>query len=52
MKTVLVAAALTALPGLAAAMGCSYDRQQVTQSCAPGTSWDADQAQCVATPTG
>ena len=53
MKTILAAAALAALPGLAAAMGCNYDRaEQVTQSCAPGTTWDADQAQCVATPTG
>ena len=52
MKTILAAAALAAMPGLAAAMGCNWSHSQVTQSCAPGTTWDADQAQCVATPTG
>lgn len=51
LKTLLAAAALAALPGLAAAQ-CSWGKtEQITQSCAPGTSWDAAAGACVAEAT-
>ncbi|MGR3713806.1 MAG: adenylosuccinate lyase [Shimia sp.] len=38
LKSLIIAAALAATPGLAAAMGCGSDH--VSISCASGTSWD------------
>ncbi|TFL17885.1 adenylosuccinate lyase [Jannaschia formosa] len=48
MKTILAAAALVAAPGLASAQ-CNWGKmeQQVTMSCAPGTTWDATAGTCV-----
>jgi hypothetical protein len=52
MKTILAAAALVAAPGLAAAE-CSWGKaEQVTMSCAPGTTWDATAGVCVPEATG
>lgn len=46
MKIIACAAVLSVLPVLAFAMGCSHGTEQ-TQSCAPGTVWDADAQSCV-----
>ncbi|MDG1801700.1 MAG: adenylosuccinate lyase [Paracoccaceae bacterium] len=50
IKTLLTAAALTLLPGLALAMGChgSNHAERANMSCAAGTTWDADSQTCVA----
>ena len=51
MKTLLATAVLVAAPGLAMAE-CSWNKaEQVTMSCAPGTTFDADTQSCVANPT-
>ncbi len=47
-KTLVAGASLALVPGLAMAQGCGYDRQQVTMSCAPGMSLDAETNTCVA----
>ena len=54
LKTTLLAAALAALPGLAAAMGCSYGerRTDTAQSCAPGHVINADSGLCEPEVTG
>ena len=53
MKTFLTAAALTLLPGLALAMGCSgYKHETASMSCAEGTTWDAETNTCVQVVTG
>ena len=50
IKTLAVAAVLTALPTLSLAMGCNYGKyEQQAQSCAPGTTYDAASNSCVAT---
>ncbi|MGB3556636.1 MAG: hypothetical protein WBA25_18570 [Jannaschia sp.] len=47
LKTILAATALVAAPGLAMAE-CNWSKtEQVTMSCAPGTSWDATAGACV-----
>jgi hypothetical protein len=47
-KTILAAAALVLAPGLAAAQGCSWMKEQTaTMSCAPGTTFDATSGTCV-----
>jgi hypothetical protein len=45
-KTLLAALALTLLPAVSFAMGCSGKSHQ-TQSCGVGTVWDADTQTCV-----
>ena len=52
LKTLLAAAALAAAPGLALAQGCSWSKQQMTQSCAPGSTWDATAGVCAPDATG
>ncbi|WP_308914786.1 hypothetical protein [Jannaschia sp. LMIT008] len=47
-KTILAALVLTAAPLAAAAQGCNYDKYQQAQSCAPGSSWNADEGKCLA----
>lgn len=49
MKTLLTALALTALPSLAIAMGCSYGHTTASMSCAEGTVLDAETGTCVPT---
>ncbi|PWJ21066.1 adenylosuccinate lyase [Jannaschia seohaensis] len=52
LKMILAAAALVAAPGLASAQ-CSWGKsEQVTMSCAPGTTWDATAGVCVPEATG
>ena len=52
LRTILAAAALMVAPGLAMAE-CSWSKgEQVTMSCAPGTSLDAASGTCVADVTG
>ncbi len=52
IKTLFVAGALVAAPGLALAQGCNWTKQQqTTMSCAPGTALDAETGQCVAEAT-
>ena len=51
-KTILAAAALLAAPGLAAAQGCDYVKQQQAMTCAPGSSWDATAGVCTPDATG
>lgn len=51
IKTLLAAFVLTALPGFAYAE-CSWGgAQEVTMSCAEGTSWDAASQTCVTSAT-
>ncbi|KPA22311.1 hypothetical protein shim_05890 [Shimia sp. SK013] len=45
VRSLIIAAALAATPGLAAAMGCGQDH--AVASCADGTSWDTGQQRCV-----
>lgn len=47
IKTLMTAAALTVLPGLAMAMcsGMKYDT--MAMSCAEGSTWDAETRTCV-----
>lgn len=54
MKTKILAAtlALALAPSMALAMGCNSLKHQQAASCAPGSTWDADQGACVAAPTG
>ena len=53
IRTILAAAALAAAPGLALAEGCSWGKQhQITQSCAPGSTWDATAGICAPDATG
>ena len=48
IKTFLAAVALTVLPGLALAMGCSgYKHEQTVMSCADGMVFDAQTGTCV-----
>jgi hypothetical protein len=48
MKTILAATALMLAPGLAAAEGCSWMKEQTaTMTCAPGTTFDATAGTCV-----
>ncbi|UWQ17166.1 adenylosuccinate lyase [Jannaschia sp. M317] len=52
-KTILAAAALMLAPGLAAAYECNWSKgEQVTMSCAPGTSWNAASGTCTPEATG
>jgi hypothetical protein len=53
IKTLMTAAALTVLPGLALAMGCSgMKHDDMAMSCADGTKWDAATNSCVEVVTG
>ncbi|MEX0349916.1 MAG: hypothetical protein AB3N15_10880 [Paracoccaceae bacterium] len=45
-KIVLTATILSLTPGLAFAIGCNFGHDQQTQSCSPGTVWDADSQSC------
>ncbi len=45
-KTLLTAAALTILPGLAMAAGCNYEKEQQAMSCAEGSSFDEASGTC------
>lgn len=49
LKTFLSALALTVVPTLTLAMGCS-DHSQQAMSCASGMTWDAQSQSCVADP--
>ncbi|WP_371154452.1 hypothetical protein [Jannaschia sp. 2305UL9-9] len=52
-KTLFAAAALVAAPGLATAYECNWGKaEQVTMSCAPGTTWDATAGTCTPEATG
>ena len=51
MKTAILALAIAALPGLAAAM-CNYDKEVTAQSCAPGSVMDNETGTCVPVVTG
>lgn len=44
-KTVLIAIALTLLPGIALAM-CGHRQQQQVMSCAEGSVWDSEKQIC------
>lgn len=46
LKTLVAAVALTLIPALSFAMGCS-GRGHQAQSCAPGSVWDANAQGCV-----
>ncbi|MDP5215876.1 hypothetical protein Q5Y75_01460 [Ruegeria sp. 2205SS24-7] len=46
LRIIMTATVLSLAPGLALAMGCNYGHDQQTQSCAPGTVWDADSQSC------
>jgi len=53
MKSLMTAAALMILPGLALAMGCSGSKHDdMAMSCAQGTTWDAATNTCVEVVTG
>ncbi|GIT90416.1 hypothetical protein JANAI62_01020 [Jannaschia pagri] len=53
IKTILAAAALMLAPGIAAAYECNWGKgEQVTMSCAPGSSWDATAGVCTPDATG
>lgn len=45
IKQAFLIAALVVAPGIAAALGCSQERQAM--SCAEGTVWDHDAQACV-----
>lgn len=45
-KTLLITAALTVLPGIAMAMGCSHGKEQQAMSCVQGSAWDSDTQSC------
>ena len=49
IKTAAFALALSILPAIGYANGCSHDRQAM--SCAEGTVYDAEAGACVATTT-
>jgi len=46
-KTLAIALALTALPTLSLAMGCSYGKEKQAMSCAAGSSYDTASQSCV-----
>ncbi|MGX9354325.1 adenylosuccinate lyase [Roseobacteraceae bacterium S113] len=54
MKTFLTALALTTLPGLALAMGCSHGHMKDTaaMSCADGAVYDAQAGKCMPVVSG
>ncbi|NNE50947.1 MAG: adenylosuccinate lyase [Sulfitobacter sp.] len=47
IKILAVALALTALPSLVLAEGCSYGKQKQAMSCAAGTAYDAATNSCL-----
>lgn len=47
IKATLLAAALVALPGVAAAMCWDRPHEQTASSCTDGQVWDADAGSCV-----
>lgn len=49
IKTLAAAAALTLIPALAIAQGCSHSKQQAAISCAEGSTYDYNTGQCVPT---
>lgn len=52
IKTFLTAAALTLLPGLALAMGCSTKHEDMAMSCSDGMTYDSTAGKCVEQVTG
>lgn len=51
-KTLMIATVMVAAPGLASAYECNWSKpEQVTMSCAPGTTFDAGSNTCIATGT-
>ncbi|WP_198952228.1 hypothetical protein [Phaeobacter sp. 22II1-1F12B] len=50
IKAALTALALTLVPTLGLALGCSSEKR--AQSCAEGTSWDTETQSCVKQVTG
>ena len=46
IKILATMAVLTALPGLALAMGCSDKHGTQAQSCISGTAWDTESQTC------
>jgi hypothetical protein len=47
IKTLAIAVALTTLPTLSLAMGCSYGKEKQAMSCATGTSYDSATHSCL-----
>ncbi len=47
IRTTLAAMALALLPGLAAAQGCSYDKETSASACGEGQTYDAVTKSCV-----
>ena len=47
IKTLAIAAALTVLPTLSLAAGCSYGKEKQAMSCAEGTAYDSATHSCL-----
>ncbi|WP_179380544.1 chitin-binding domain-containing protein [Jannaschia marina] len=47
INTFVAAAVMVAAPGLAQAYECNYGKEELTMSCAPGTTFDATTNSCV-----
>lgn len=47
IKTLVIAAVLTALPTLSLAMGCNYGKEKQAMSCAVGSSYDSATQSCL-----
>lgn len=45
-KTLLIAAALTVLPGVAMAIGCLHGKERQAMSCVQGSAWDTASGTC------
>ncbi|MEP2027930.1 MAG: hypothetical protein ABJI96_04370 [Paracoccaceae bacterium] len=46
IKTFLITAALTVLPGIAMAVGCVHGKERQAMSCAQGSAWDYEAQAC------
>ena len=47
IKTLAIALALTALPSLSLAMGCSGNKHEQAMTCGEGTTYAADAGKCL-----
>ena len=47
IKTLAIALALTTLPTLGLAMGCSGSKHEQAMSCGEGTSYDSEAGKCL-----
>lgn len=51
-KTLMIATVMVAAPGLASAYECNWSKpEQVTMSCAPGSTFDAATETCIVATT-